>query len=51
MVNIADNKQSSHTPSHSHQIHVEKMFIGEKEKWTNKGNDKHEGDGSLTQYK
>ena len=51
--NIADSEQSSHSPGHSHQAHVEqaeksvtKVFIGEKEnikkeKLTTRRNDRH----------
>ena len=41
--NIADSVRSSQIPSHSHQMHV----IWEKEKCTNKWNDKHEDANSL----
>ena len=36
--------------SSSSEIFYKKNFIGEKDKWTNKGNDKHEEADSLTQY-
>ena len=39
-LNIANSKQSSHTPGGSHKRPKQFYFFEKKEKWTNKGTDK-----------